>query len=271
MANIEIQSDKYIKDGSEYARITSVLGTIPKPALDYWKSEKVALGAILGVRNGLSADDALKFALKAPEETSKDARDQGTTLHELIKTYNLGGSIALKDITDPTIKKKFCVWMDFRLHNEFKPLMAERTIFSDRYKIAGTLDHYGFLNGVEGIDDFKTGGVYDSHFVQLAAYNEMLIENGATDKDLPLRVLQITEEEVIIHTPETFFQKGGKNKDQACHIPNHQELFLIFRCALFMWRFSKLKVGKHEHLVKSFSELAEDTSKLLKAMEGLYV
>ena len=266
--NVEVTPTTYKQNGAEFSRITSVLATIPSPALNYWLHEKVAQGAILAKDRGLSNTQALHFAMEAPEEASRDAREQGTTAHEIIRAFNAGKAIALKDISDPVVRKKVNVWMDFRMENKFETLSAERTLFSERYKIAGTLDHYGYFNDMVGVDDFKTGGVYDKAFIQLSAYNEMLKENGITDHDIPLRVFQITEEEVIVHTPESFFKKKGRNSRQESHIPSHDELFAIFRCALLIYRFQILRAGKHEHLVKNFSDLAKDTSILISSLEA---
>lgn len=259
--------NSYQKENKEYVRVTSILSLLPSPGLDWWKKEKTAQAAILAMKRGLTENDALKLAMNGADDASKAARESGTLVHEILQKINKGESVDLSKIEDQVVKRKILAWVEFKHKNGIKTLSAERTVFSERYNVAGTLDLYGEMGGgLRFIGDYKPK-IYDKVFIQLAAYNEFLKENKVIDKDVALMAFELTEDGVEVHTTDSFFAKGGRNKGQETHIPTQEELFSVFRSLHFIWRFQNIKVGKWEPLVKDFGDLSKDTMALLTAQE----
>lgn len=267
---IKVTPTTYEKDEKEYTRVTSVAKLMPNFGLDYWKQKQVALGAIAAKQNDKTDDEAFSFALKAPDAASRVARENGTLIHELLRKLNVGHKLNIDAIDDESVRNKVELWSAFRREHNTDTILAERTLFSDKYNIAGTLDLFWRCDGVVELADVKTGGVYETAFIQLAAYLEFLKELPEVKVDLSsveLVVYQIKDDKVVRHTPSTFFKKGGRNAKQQCHIPTQKELFTIFRSLLLAWRFQVLKVGKWTQLVEDFSDMSNDVDKLLTEME----
>jgi hypothetical protein len=70
---------------------------------------------------------------------------------------------------------KFWDWAD---DNELEPILVEEGMSSKKYKYGGTVDLYAKLNGKYTLIDLKTSkAIYDTHFIQLGAYKNLLEEN----------------------------------------------------------------------------------------------
>lgn len=79
------------------------------------------------------------------------ARELGTQMHDLIERYYLGhqpSEEALKDVA-------FRYFLDFSRCVPLVPYRTEWRIFSEKYRIAGTLDFLGFKDEVFEIYDWK--------------------------------------------------------------------------------------------------------------------
>lgn len=84
------------------------------------------------------------------EEKARVARELGTLMHDRIERYYLGEELEAEAATDATFTK----FLNFAADNKLTPYRTEWRIFSEDYKIAGTLD---FL----AIDDKGNFTIYD--------------------------------------------------------------------------------------------------------------
>lgn len=140
-------------NGDEYPSVTTVLGDKEKPWLDDWRH-------MLGDK-------------KADRE-SKRCADRGTAIHEMAERYLNNEAFKMRDYK-PEYRADF---------NKFKMVLGnidniraqEVGLYSDRLKIAGTVDCVAEYNSVLSIIDFKTSTnnkskdmIYD-YFKQCTAY-----------------------------------------------------------------------------------------------------
>lgn len=88
--------------------------------------------------------------LRQWEEKAKTARDLGTLMHDRIERFYLGQQLEEEAATDPT----FMRFLRFASKHPLTPYRSEWRIYSEDFKIAGTLD---FLT----IDDKGNFTIYD--------------------------------------------------------------------------------------------------------------
>ncbi len=81
----------------------------------------------------------------------KTARDLGTQLHERIERYYLGYDMDPEALSD----RAFLNFIEFAREADLKPFRSEWRIFSERYRIAGTLDFLAFDGSGFDIYDWK--------------------------------------------------------------------------------------------------------------------
>jgi predicted RecB family nuclease len=101
-------------------------------------------------------------------------------VHSIVEAYENGNVIDVDTIPDEYrgYAKAFYRWVD---QMKIKILEHERTVFSEKYKYAGTLDL--LVNIGEDprtyVIDVKTGkDIYSEAFMQISAYREALAESG---------------------------------------------------------------------------------------------
>ena len=115
-------------------------------------------------------------------ESRDKAADIGTIIHARIMAYFLEYEIDDCNISPETWKLtenslgSFYEWVKPR---NVKPMLIETPLISEKYQYGGTPDVYGEMDGQFTLLDFKTGSwIYDEHSLQLAAYSQLLTENG---------------------------------------------------------------------------------------------
>ncbi len=140
-------------DGNKYPSVTTVLGDKEKPWLEDWRK-------MLGDN-------------KAKKETKRCA-DRGTAIHELAEKYLNNVDIRLRDYKPEYIKDFNKLKMKL---NKIDNIRAQEIgLYSDRLKIAGTVDCVAEFNGILSIIDFKTStnnktkDMIDDYFKQCTAY-----------------------------------------------------------------------------------------------------
>ena len=88
--------------------------------------------------------------------------------------------------------------LDFVKAHHLKPIHLELPLVSDKYGFGGTIDCYAELDGKLALIDFKTSkGVWPEMRVQVAAYAELLRENGHKVEEVHL--LRIDKESGEFH------------------------------------------------------------------------
>ena len=133
------------------------------------------------------ADAKLEWAkaiCKAPDNFTKKAGATGTSVHKYIEDLAHGLTPDLDD--DPAVAKCQQSVGDWFKSNIAEVISVERRIYSERYKIAGTVDMVARLkkNGKthvvdwKGVTDLKKAGLKAGHVGQLSAYRKMLEDLG---------------------------------------------------------------------------------------------
>ena len=193
-----------------YRRATTFVGCLDDMnGLMKWMSRQVAYG--MGQRKDLvlaaaAADPADKkkigeIAEKAAEHAkgvTGDAAETGTALHSLTERIDRGNELGvvpqeyqadIEAYRKATANIEFTEIETFRVHDDFK--------------VAGTADRIGRLNGRLMIMDIKSGSIDYPHkmAMQLAVYARSVAYDIATDKRVPDAEPIDLNRGVIIHLP----------------------------------------------------------------------
>jgi hypothetical protein len=146
------------ENGNYFPSATTLLEAYPKPAqLIMWMKEV-----------GSKADEIRDAAGK-----------RGSAVHQLTEDYDYGTECTLLDEYG---KPKYSLdeWAMFERYVEFstnhKPehLLVEQTFINSGLGFAGTIDRVCTIEGKTYILDIKTSnGIYNSYWLQLAAYREL--------------------------------------------------------------------------------------------------
>ena len=158
------------EDGNYFPSATTLLEAYPKPfALIQWMKEV-----------GSKAD-----------EIRDNAGRRGSTVHQLTEDYDRGMECTLLDENN---RPKYSLeeWNMFERYVEFsvnhKPVhaMIEQTFVSKHLKFAGTLDRICTIDGKTYVLDIKTSnGIYNSYWLQLAAYKELYNHSVKQSDNMP--------------------------------------------------------------------------------------
>jgi hypothetical protein len=124
-----------------------------------------------------------KAICKAPNNFTKAAGETGTKVHKYIEDAAHGLTPDLDE--DPAVAKCQQSVGDWFKANIAEVISVERRIYSERYKIAGTLDMIAKLKSGKihildwkGVTDLKKAGLKAGHVGQLAAYRKMVEDMG---------------------------------------------------------------------------------------------
>jgi len=140
---------------------TTALGVLAKPALYGWYYK-------MG-KNG-----------ENPFKKKDKAADIGTIAHAMIMCHLRGWELDTSNlIPDSVSTAENCVlsYYEWEKNISLEPILIEEPLTNKEY--GGTIDLYAKANGQLWLIDFKTsGGIYTDMFYQLAAYKNLLEENG---------------------------------------------------------------------------------------------
>lgn len=146
-------------DGQYYPSVTTILEAYPKPfALLQWMKDV-----------GKEAD-ALRDA----------AGQRGSTVHALTELYDKGEEVSLLGLTGAPMYSlqewaMFERYVDFSQRHQPTHHYIEQTIVCPAMQTAGTIDRICEINGRNYIMDIKTSnGIYNSYWLQIAAYRAMV-------------------------------------------------------------------------------------------------
>ena len=152
-----------LRDGSIVAGVTTIINQLDKPALIQW---------------------AWKLGKEGKDwrEERDSAGDIGTLVHEAI--MNLISNGMANHLDNPIINsciEKFIAWWTAQKFTNEIPLI-EQPLVSEKHQFGGQPDI--FIVGRNRLVDVKTsGGIYDSHWLQIAGYDILLREQGYTPKE----------------------------------------------------------------------------------------
>jgi len=159
------QSQRFYNiDGEKYPSVTTILQVIAKPGLMYFYG---------------------KHGIEGAEEKKMEAADIGTLAHQTIEKILKGEIILTQQDIQKIIKgdleplskvearaeKPVAAFLKWREKVNFKPIKMELTVYSKKFKYAGTLDAVGFIKDKLSIIDFKTSNkIWPEYALQIAAY-----------------------------------------------------------------------------------------------------
>lgn len=158
---------RYSNSREDLPGVTTVLNVLDKPGLPKWANNL-----------GLQGIDSNRFLSETAEI--------GSLTHEMVLAYFSKKPYDASDYSTNQVKKAkkaltlFHKWVE--VYNP-KPILVEKPLVSHRFGYGGTIDLYATLT-IGGqvfheLCDFKTGsGPWPTHFAQLAAYQNLLLENG---------------------------------------------------------------------------------------------
>lgn len=166
------------EDKKRVAGVTTILSILNKPALVPWAN-----------RMGLQGIDIKKYV--------DVLANIGTLAHYLVECEWKGEEPDLSTYAPEDIDKaenallSFWAWRD---QHEVEPLLVEAALVSETYRYGGTCDCYAIVDGETTLIDLKTGkGIYPEMIHQLAAYTQLLEENGYEVDNV--RILRIGRDE----------------------------------------------------------------------------
>ncbi len=107
---------------------------------------------------------------------SQEAMERGTHIHEMIALFESKEGLDESRLTD-YMRKVLDQYKSFKHTNAYVPEFVERTIVSNSPMLGygGTVDSVGTIGGVRVLIDFKSGSPMPHHFLQLCAYNGLLL------------------------------------------------------------------------------------------------
>lgn len=118
-------------DGNKYPSMTTILKNLDDGGIKNWEKS---------------------VGKKKAERVKKDASQRGDTLHEICEEYVLNKL----DLSVYSARMKALFkFIQPELNNLDNVLATEATLYSDKYKVAGTLDFIGKYKGELAIVDFK--------------------------------------------------------------------------------------------------------------------
>lgn len=152
----------HLADGAIIPSVTTILGVLDKPGLPHWAWE--------------CGKEGLDY-----REVRDAAGRVGTIAHYLIACHLKGEEADYLIPPDEADKAERCLrkYLAWEKEHPLSPVMIETPLISEEFRYGGTPDLLAELNGEFVLVDFKTGGaIYDSYFYQVAAYRQLLTEQG---------------------------------------------------------------------------------------------
>ena len=193
--------------GVKVPSVTSIVGCLPKRALQFWRGKMVAECAVedfgvvadfISKGNPSAAIDHLK---RAPDRSSGVAAKTGSDVHGLCERINRGEDIGR---VHPDLQAFVDQYRRFIVDFEPGFLEVEVTCWSETWGYAGTLDFIATVGGETVIVDIKTGksGAWPDVALQLSAYAnaDFIIDAAGERRPLP----QIDAAAVLTVRPDEY-------------------------------------------------------------------
>lgn len=159
----------YEVDGALYPSVTTVLSVIAKPNLVAWarRTTLEAVRSALDGRESIGREELLSLLLEAerePERQRDQAAARGLSVHEAI-------ALALQDEPYPGELAPYVAQaLAFLASQGLQVLSPEAVLVSRRHGYAGTCDVASQGEAGLVLLDWKTGGLWPEHALQLGAY-----------------------------------------------------------------------------------------------------
>jgi len=230
--------------------VTNVLNVLAKPGLDAWKIEQGIMAALTLPRRQDEPLDAFAHRVVADMgEQVEKAADFGSAIHAACEVYALNKQLPDNIRLLPFMESWF-QWFDANVE---RIACVEKVFVNHERGYAGRVDMVALLKGIGwAVVDFKTQKVkrsarreakpvfYETWPLQLAAYRQAIVTNGAKDVKALVSVVIDSAEPGLVHV---------KRWDGV-------DYFGSFLAALDLWKY-----------VKGYDPLREDPNPKLQAPE----
>lgn len=158
LQRIDTENGRFYRtpQGNLYPSVTTILSSIPNPELEAWKQ-------------AVGPDEVARV--------SKRATDNGTRMHLFCEEYLQGKNPQLD------VFQKYSYSGLTKILDTVNPIALEKMLYSDRLRVAGTLDCFAKFQGELAIMDWKTtsklkhNGEFDTYWLQTSAYAAMIYEH----------------------------------------------------------------------------------------------
>lgn len=154
-------------DGKRVPGTTTITGLLNKPYLVKWANNL-----------GLEGIDSSKY--------TDEAAAIGTLAHAMVQAHLQKDELDMDQFSKIQIdhaENSLISFFEWKSRHTIEPIFCEVAMVSDTMQYGGTIDCYCLLDGEPVLLDFKTGkAIYEEYFVQLAAYRNLLEENGCEVK-----------------------------------------------------------------------------------------
>lgn len=204
------------KDGKLWAGVSSVSklaqDTELSGILNQWAAncaiQDVSLRWDLTEKYTQEEKNDLLFAPKTGAKTahlriSKDAKELGSSVHEIIENY-IQKKAELKS-EDKNIQRALDQFKKWEKENRVLWLASELLVSNEELELAGRLDALAYVNGKRTIIDFKVANnIGINYYIQLAGYWLCIESMG-----------WLPEERILVRIPKTDVKKvwNGRNYD----------------------------------------------------------
>lgn len=176
-----------LKDGTPIPGTTTITGLLNKPALVGWAAKTVHTRAVEFGRRCFQAGcdgDLSCPGLEDWHEIVYGARDAaadaGTQAHDMFEQFLRNGVMPVRLAGDWSEEARQA-YHNARHWLEASALQIEpfeQPLVSEYYEFGGTPDALAKLGDDWYLADWKTGGVYAEHLLQMAAYRVLIFEEG---------------------------------------------------------------------------------------------
>jgi hypothetical protein len=170
----KVHTQYRLADGTRLPGVTTVLGVLNKPALVPWANK---LG-LEGIDSSRYVDESAKIGTLAHYLVQRHLTKQAPDLSQY-------GTFEVDKAENALIS-----YFEWEKSREIETIENEMPLVSESYRFGGTIDCYCKIDGEIWLLDFKTGkAIYPEMLIQLAAYRQLLNENGyPVDKAKILRI-----------------------------------------------------------------------------------
>ena len=177
----------YIEENGKQVRVpgvTTITGVLDKPALKYW-ANKIGLAGI---------------DIKSYVDTRAN---MGTCAHDMVEAALLGKVPYLDEFSKVEIdaaENSVLSFYEAVRGVDYEVLGVEMQLVSPTYRYGGTCDIYWKYNGQYRLSDLKTGkDIYPDMWTQVAAYAQLLRENGLQVDEVSIINIPRAEDEAFKH------------------------------------------------------------------------
>lgn len=216
------------EDERFYARPVSVDGTAQNRKMEYVPS-------VTWIAGMYPKDERFtRWVGNIGNEAAREAKEaggqKGSKVHQAISALLRGGTVNFqtslfenRDGTAEDLSAKECLCVltfhEWFLATRPEVIAFDFTVWSEKYRYAGTVDLYCRIDGIPWIVDFKVSpSIYPSYEIQVSAYK---FADAMFPKNTRLAILQLGYE---------------KNKKQKYKFTRVKEQFTLFMSAYRIWK-----------------------------------